>query len=104
MAFDQEIKDDLFKDKELLTFIQEQGCREDFTFMKLKNSCQQYLFILTNEQEIKITKNSNQDEQHIMISYNSASREMCLKIKEILEKANHKVWIDVYEINGKLLK
>ena len=39
-----------------------------------------------------------------MISYNRDSREVCLKIKEELEKSNFKVWIDVEEIHGSSLE
>ena len=35
------------------------------------------------------------EQEHIMISYNSASRETCLKIKDKLNAMGHKVWIDV---------
>lgn len=38
-----------------------------------------------------------------MISYNTASRELCLQIKESLEQAKLKVWIDVEEIHGSSL-
>jgi hypothetical protein len=33
--------------------------------------------------------------KHIMISYNTASRDLCLKIKSKLEVIGFKVWIDV---------
>jgi hypothetical protein len=48
--------------------------------------------------------NPDADKQHIMISYNSGSRDMCLKIKDELEKQNHNVWIDVYCMNGSSLE
>lgn len=40
------------------------------------------------------------DGSHIMISYNSASRQLCLKVKSYLEELGHKVWIDVSNIHG----
>jgi hypothetical protein len=42
--------------------------------------------------------------KHIMISYNSKSRDTCLNIKEQLEKLNHQVWIDVENIHGSSLE
>ena len=42
--------------------------------------------------------------KHVMISYNSKSREMCLKIKSELEAAGHSVWIDVESIYGSSLE
>ena len=38
-----------------------------------------------------------------MISYNSASRSLCLQIKSQLEEAGYKVWIDVNDIHGSSL-
>ena len=47
---------------------------------------------------------SNETElKHVMISYNTASRDMCLKIKDKLESFGHKVWIDVNDIHGSSL-
>ena len=40
---------------------------------------------------------------HVMISYNTASRELCLKIKADLESYGVKVWIDVDDIHGSSL-
>ena len=42
--------------------------------------------------------------KHIMISYNSESRDYCLKIKAGLEEKNYKVWIDVHNISGSALE
>ena len=41
---------------------------------------------------------------HIMISYNKESRDLCLKIKTALEKDGHKIWIDVEDIHGSSLE
>jgi hypothetical protein len=38
------------------------------------------------------------NQEHVMISYNTASRDLCLKIKAGLELIGYKIWIDV---NGK---
>jgi hypothetical protein len=43
--------------------------------------------------------NKNKD-RNIMISYNSKSLEICLKIKSDLEKCNYNVWMDVDSIHG----
>ena len=34
-------------------------------------------------------------QEHVMISYNTASRDLCLKIKAGLESIGYKIWIDV---------
>jgi len=41
---------------------------------------------------------------HIMISYNKESREVCLKVKSELEKDGHRIWIDVEDIHGSSLE
>ena len=46
------------------------------------------------------SENISSNDQHIMISYNSASRPLCLKVKSFLESIGHKVWIDVSNIHG----
>ena len=38
-----------------------------------------------------------------MISYNTASRELCMRIKSDIEAAGHKVWIDVNDMHGSSL-
>lgn len=45
-----------------------------------------------------------QSNGHIMISYNSKSRDLCLQIKKFLEALNYKVWIDVENISGSSLE
>jgi hypothetical protein len=40
------------------------------------------------------------DDQHIVISHHSSSRELCLKIKKELEFVGLKVWTDVRKISG----
>ena len=39
-----------------------------------------------------------------MISYNSASRDLCINIQEKLELNGFKVWIDINEIHGSSLE
>ena len=40
----------------------------------------------------------------LMISYNNKTRDVCLKIKESLEKIGYKIWIDVESIHGSSLE
>ncbi len=39
---------------------------------------------------------------HIMISYNWDNQELCLKIKNKLEKSGYDVWIDVEQMHGSI--
>lgn len=44
------------------------------------------------------------NQKHIMISYNRDSRDLCLRIKNELEKEDYRVWIDVEDISGSSLE
>jgi hypothetical protein len=48
----------------------------------------------------QIPKVFSHNEQHIVISYHSSSRELCLKIKKELVDVGLKVWTDVRKISG----
>jgi len=54
--------------------------------------------------DIDSLNQSSNKQQHIMISYNTGSRELCLKIKKELESMGHRVWIDVEQISGSSLE
>ena len=104
LAFDKEICQGLCERKEFLDYVRKQKKREDFEFLKLKKSCKEFLWVVTPKEAPDANKSvKNVKEQHIMISYNSESRDLCLRVKDFLEKANHKVWLDIYSINGKLV-
>jgi hypothetical protein len=50
---------------------------------------------LTEESLDEVKYEKAEGQEHIMISYNRESRELCLKIKKELEDLKWKVWIDV---------
>lgn len=52
----------------------------------------------------KLTDKTLTHNQHIMISYNAESRKLCTEIKLLLERNNHKVWIDIENIHGSSLE
>ncbi len=47
---------------------------------------------------------SNETKNHVMISYNSKSRDLCSLIKSQLESNDHSVWIDFEKISGSSLE
>jgi hypothetical protein len=51
----------------------------------------------------KVVDKETGQKDHVMISYNTANRDLCLKIKEHLELIGLKVWIDVDDIHGSSL-
>jgi hypothetical protein len=94
-----------YKDSELLKLIEEllENCKCTKT---TKKSIKGILW-LVNQKTCPSQANPNPSEtgnQHIMISYNSLSRALCLKIKQELEKQGHAVWIDVEKIHGSSLE
>ena len=104
LAFSEQVNKELNAEHELIDHIKTVGKQDKFEFKKLKKTCEEFVWILKNEKEL-----SSEDvkpavkEEHIMISYNTGSRELCLRIKAELEKLNMKVWIDVSEIHGSSL-
>ena len=54
------------------------------------------------EKNLRIFINNivNVKKDHVLISYNTVSREVCLQIKDDLELVGYKVWIDVNDVHG----
>ena len=115
LSFNKDVCKDILNDEEIKKIFStiaennegETTGENDFS---IRNLCKQINWNL-NEVESEIrSKNentkvrSNETElKHVMISYNTASRDMCLKIKDKLESFGHKVWIDVNDIHGSSL-
>ena len=47
-----------------------------------------------------VVKSSGSTKNHVMISYNWKSRDICIQIKERLKNRGLKVWIDIEQIQG----
>jgi len=108
LCFDENILDIVAKDKELNDYLKQ--ITDNKTMHKdVIKACKEAQWILTeygqDEPEIKeaTEENKKTEDEHIMISYNKNSREICLKIKEELERIGLKVWIDVTSIHGSSL-
>ena len=101
LAFNPQANIQLNADTELVSYVNQLEKQEYFEYKKLKKSCQEFIWILKNEGQNSIESQAKQE--HIMISYNTGSRDMCLKIKKQLEQQGFKIWIDVSEIHGSSL-
>jgi len=103
LTFNLEVNAKIINDLELVNYIKMLENKQT-DYKKLQKTCKDIIWILDNENNklnnIVMPKTQT---SHIMISYNTASRETCLKIKNELEKLNYKVWIDVSEIHGSSL-
>jgi hypothetical protein len=100
LCFNDQINKEINNDNELIQFLNDLETKKQIDYIKLQKTCKELLWILKN----KSKNNDNTRKGHIMISYNTASREMCLKIKNDLELLNFKVWIDVTDIKGSSLE
>ena len=83
--------------------------------LHLKQTCKNIKWnIETNQSQEKVAadvvpKSSLKDSvdveksRHVMISYNTASRDLCIRLKQQLESFGFKIWIDVSDIHGSSL-
>ena len=100
LSFDQRVLKHVCEDIKLVGFIKELIERN---FNKLVTDNSKGLLFQLDSNKVATNTTNDTGEKHIMISYNSANRDTCLKIKEQLEKMNFKVWIDVSSIHGSSL-
>lgn len=109
LSFDNQVNALLRKETALCELVEEISKKPDIKFGKLRKTCQQLIWLLKEmsdkekEPKTEETETSEKKAKHIMISYNTGSRDLCLKIKESLEACKMKVWIDVEEIHGSSL-
>jgi male-specific lethal 1 len=101
LTFNEKIKNDLLLDKEFIDLLKTLKINDEKSQEALlKSVCQQ---IEWNLKEKRCEQKPETSAGHIMISYNFASRAMCLEIKKRLESYGYKIWIDVEEIHGSSL-
>ena len=119
LSFNVEINNEISQDTQLIDYIRElKNGQKVFDFEKLGKTCANFLWIMSSREESKQDKNEEQikrdresceksletkiekkTKSHLMISYNTASRELVLKIKSELEKLNLKIWLDVNDMH-----
>jgi hypothetical protein len=102
LIFNETIRNDLLKDKELVNFLMINENEKSYEVFLKKVRQQIHLWSGKNDVFVKNDARLS-NEQHVMISYNTASRPLCLKIKEKLESLGFKIWIDVEQIHGSSL-
>jgi hypothetical protein len=111
LCFDPRIAEHVREDAKLMKKID--SIKHSSSRFQLKANCANILWQLNNSNitekitTARVKSNSsfdNEDNKHVMISYNSASREACLRIKKELENLGYKVWIDVDSIHGSSLE
>ena len=122
LSFDKNVASLIRDDKKLVDSIRELLIKYDKANdprnTKLHEYCSGVLWKIDSKETSRRTSlispfnidqlvNSEQEQAkpyQFMISYNSANRETCLKIKGELEKLGFKIWIDVENIHGSSLE
>jgi hypothetical protein len=110
LCFDPLCIDIIRSDVELRKQIMLLANKTDTIVKQLPKICKQieWAFQMQDQSANKMNAVSGatdaKSKNQIMISYNAASRDLCLKVKEALEFAGYKVWIDVEEIHGSSLE
>jgi hypothetical protein len=104
LTFDPQVLEIISKDFELIKFIETSLNDPNLSIKATRTSCKQIIWSIN---QVKTDKKEEKKLNHngqVMISYNSASRDLCIKIKEKLELSGFKVWIDINEIHGSSLE
>ncbi|CAF0894381.1 unnamed protein product [Brachionus calyciflorus] len=101
LSFSPEVSLDMEQNLELMNFFEN-------SLKSTKNVLTEKLIkqIFWNVHQNKLSKKTNEIKSqgnHVMISYNSKTRDLCMKIKSRLEINGHKVWIDIGNIHGSSL-
>lgn len=111
LCFDSRVCDLVSNNNELLTLIQTLKTSNNTNIKSVPKICEQILWSIDQQKnqstsigQVLLDDSKRKQQCQIMISYNSASRALCLKIKEELEKHSFRVWIDVSEIHGSSLE
>jgi hypothetical protein len=106
LCFDPQVNDLVYQNDELKNYIQSLSVDTTLQIKSIIKICEQILW--TIEANHKASNNKTtlvySVTPQVMISYNSASRSLCIRIKEELEKSGFKVWIDISEIHGSSLE
>ncbi|CAF0891184.1 unnamed protein product [Brachionus calyciflorus] len=100
LCFNIKVSVNVFEDKSFFNKI------DEFTKSPLEELAKNSLgciWTVKNKQNDNLILKQDKSE-HIMISYNRETRDLCLKIKEELENKGHKIWIDVYDMHGSSLE
>jgi hypothetical protein len=95
LCFDNKIAFDVKSNAELVDFMKEEN---EYTRLNLIKNIDSIIWMLN--QDVNITKIEKVIPNKTFISYNSESRELCLKIKERLESVGYEIWIDVENLHG----
>jgi hypothetical protein len=96
LCFQATIAQQLFENKKLYEYIVNNLMKKQVDNKNIHKFCDGIIWSVEKsklQENIIIDSEKNEKKKHIMISYNSYSKEICLNIKRELESFGHKVWI-----------
>jgi hypothetical protein len=98
LIFDPQVSEIISKDFELIKFIETSLNDPNLSIKATSTSCKQIIWSINKIKADKKEENKLNHNGQVMICYNSANRDLCIKIKEKLELSCFKVWIEINEI------
>jgi hypothetical protein len=109
LSFNKQVALDIDKDPVLRPLIDKNLANKPATTetdeFSIYSICKQIDWNIKERKEIKPSEESKPvaeelNKRHVMISYNTGSRPLCLQVKADLEASGYKVWMDVADIHG----
>ena len=106
LCFEKRVTDALLdQDAKFCDEIRKLAADKSVKLKSLKKSTAQVVWLLDENlkkrkgQEVKAGSGGG---EHILISFQADSKELCIKIRQFLEGLGHKVWFDIDDVNGEL--
>lgn len=108
LVFDEKIRENAKKDRDLM-----QSLKNLYEFTPsddLRKTCAGITHTINEfpkkilESKSSTNKRNLSTKNHVMISYNSSARDLCVKIKDKLKSDGFKVWMDIEQIQGSALQ
>ena len=105
LCFDKKIAQDINSDKQLYNCINSISKDGEFnTNIILYSNSVLWLIETYSSKTETLFQDAMNKNKHIMISYNRQNKDICLQLKQELEKLNYKVFMDAGEISGTSIK
>ena len=104
LTFDPQVLEIVSSDTELIKFVEKTSTDPHVQIKATIRACKQILWLINQTKKKTEQIKTSYSNSQVMISYNSASRDLCIKITNKLKEAGFKVWIDINEIHGSSLE
>ena len=78
LGFNSQVTKEICADTELIEFVRSLTKQETFVYQQLMNTCNDFIWIIENYLNDNFFNNMEQKEDHVMISYHPASKEVSI--------------------------